>query len=111
MPWLNPLLIVYALLNIGLGIDGALHGSVVSVIAGVAIGVLMLGSVALAKTQPRAGRIASLVIAVAVLAQFLRKFLTTHAWLPAGTLVVASAVVILALLWGHMIAITARKAG
>jgi len=110
MPWLNTLLITYALLNIGLGIDGfASKGSVISLIAGCAAGVLMIGTVILTKTRPRIGRIGSLVIGLAMMGQFLPKFIKTGVWLPAGILTVASAIVVIALVLGHLMGMMARK--
>lgn len=104
MPWLNPLLVVYALLNIVLGIHGAISAKEYYSLSGVAIGLLVLGSIAWAKTQPRWGRIASLVIAALVVARFMPKFLKTQQWYPAGLEVIASIVVIVALLAGHLLA-------
>ena len=62
----------------------------------------MLGSVDLAQSQPRWGRILSLVIAIAILGNFAPKFFKTGDWVPAGTMMIASAIVVVALLGGHM---------
>ncbi len=111
MPWLNTVLILFSLLNIGLGIYGyASKNSMPSLIAGVVIGALMLGTVALAKTHPRWGRIGSLALAVAVLGQFAPKFFKTQDWLPAGILTVAGGFVVVCLLGGHFAAMRAKKA-
>ncbi len=71
---LNILLVSFSILMIGMGAEAA-SKSMVSLIAGATIGLLMLGSVALAKSNPRAGRIMSLVVAVLPLGRFLPKFL------------------------------------
>ena len=110
MGWLNVVLVLYSLLNIGLAIYGYQQGSQVSLIAGLAIGVLMLGSVALSMTHPRWGRIFSLVLALAVTGRFLPLFLKTKDWLPAGVLTVASVIVIVCLLGGHLFANRDRSA-
>lgn len=110
MPWLNNLLVLFSLLNIGLGIYGFVaKDSLVSLIAGVAIGALMLGTVALAKTQPRWGRIGSLVLCVAVIGQFLPKFLKSQHWLPAGILAFSGIFVAACLIGAHLAASAAKK--
>ena len=110
MRWLNALLILFSLLSIGLGIYGfSEKGSAVSLIAGGAAGFFMLGSVFWAQSQPRWGRIASLIIALAMLGQFTPKFFKTGDWLPAGVMMVSSAIVVVALLAGHVMGNQARK--
>jgi len=107
---LNVLLMLYAALNLGLGIYGfAIKQSSVSLIAGAAIAALILFTLWLTKSNPRMGRIGSLIVAVLVTGQFLPKFLKSGDWLPAGILSIASGVVILALLGGHMMAMQAKK--
>lgn len=109
MRWLNALLITFSLLSIGLGIYGfSEKGSAVSLIAGGAAGFFMLASVYLAQSQPRWGRIASVVIAVAMLGQFAPKFFKTGDWVPAGTMMIASALVVVALLGAHFMANRAK---
>ncbi len=110
MPWLNTVLILFSLLNIGLGIYGYVaKDTLVSLIAGVVIGALMLGSVALTKTHPRWGRIASLIITIAVLGQFAPKFLKTQDWLPAGVLTITGAIVFVCLGVGHMLGVRSKN--
>ncbi|MBC8065396.1 MAG: TMEM14 family protein [Chlorobia bacterium] len=111
MPWLNTVLVLFSLLNIGLGIYGYVaKNTLVSLIAGVVIGLLMLGTVALAKTHPRWGRIGSLVLCVAVLGQFAPKFIKTQDWVPAGILTVVAAIVVVCLGVGHMLGMKAKNA-
>lgn len=110
MRWLNTLLIVFSLLSIGLGIYGfSEKGSAVSLIAGGAAGFFMLATVYVAQNHPRWGRIASLVIAIAMLGQFTPKFLKTNDWVPAGTMMIASAIVVIALIAGHAMGMQAKK--
>lgn len=107
---LNVLLMLYAALNLGLGIYGfAVKQSMVSLIAGAAIAALILFTLWLTKTNPRMGRIGSLIVAVLVTGRFLPMFLKSGDWLPAGILSIASGVVIIALLAGHMMAMQAKK--
>lgn len=110
MPWLNTVLILFSILNIGLGIYGFVaKDTLVSLIAGLVIGTLMLGTVALAKTHPRWGRIGSMLLAVAVLGQFAPKFFESKDWLPAGILMVAGCIVVVCLLAGHLSATRAKN--
>lgn len=109
MAWLNTVLVLYSLLSIGLGVYGYTNSnSIQSLIAGVAVGVLMLGSVALAKTHPRWGRIGAVVICLLVIGRFLPAFLKTQDWLPAGIMAFASIFVALCLIGAHLYA-TAQK--
>ena len=108
--WLNAILLLFSLLNIGLGIYGYVYKqSLVSLIAGLVIGVLMLGTVALAQSHPRWGRIGSLMLAIVVVIQFLPKFLNTGDWLPAGTLAFSGIAVGIALIAGHLLAQSNRS--
>jgi hypothetical protein len=110
MRWLNALLIIFSLLSIGLGIYGfSEKGSAVSLIAGGAAGFFMLATVYWAQSQPRWARIASLLIAVGMLIKFLPTFLKDGNWLRGGIMAIASAVIIVALLAGHMMGMQARK--
>lgn len=111
MPWLNAVLVLFSLLNIGLGIYGyVVKDTLVSLIAGLVIGALMLGTVALAKTHPRWGRIGSLVLTIAVLGQFAPKFIKTQDWLPAGILSISAAIVFICLGVGHMLGMRSKAA-
>lgn len=111
MPWLNVVLVLFSLLNIGLGIYGyVVKDTLISLIAGVVIGALMLGTVALAKSHPRWGRIGSLVLTIAVLGQFAPKFIKTQDWLPAGILTVSAAIVFICLGVGHMLGMRSKAA-
>jgi len=101
---LNPLIVVYALLNIVLGIVGAIRAHEIWSLAGVVIGLLVFGCLAWTKTNPRAGRIATLVIALLVAGRFGKKFFGEGQWYPAGIEVISSVVVIVALLAGHLMA-------
>jgi uncharacterized membrane protein (UPF0136 family) len=109
MGWLNVLLVLFALLSIGLGTYGYVNSnSIQSLIAGVAIGVLMLGTVALAKSHPRWGRIGSLVVCLLVIGRFLPIFIRTQDWLPAGIMAISAITVAVCLIGAHLAA-SARK--
>ena len=110
MSWLNSVLVLYSLLSIGLGTYGYVNSnSIQSLIAGVAIGFLILGSVALAKTQPRWARIGALVITLLVIGRFLPIFVRTQDWLPAGVMAFSSILVAVCLIGAHLAAMAARK--
>ena len=65
MPWLNVVLFLYGLLNVGMGAMGYFEkGSVISLISGGTAGLLVLGSILYARKNPRAARIAALVVTV-----------------------------------------------
>lgn len=110
MRWLNTLLLMYALLNVLMGILGFVRAhSRPSLIAGTAAGVIVLGSVALAKSNPRAGRIASLVVALLLLGRFAPGAFQNQLY-PAGIMFVASLIVAISLVAGHVMGMKAKKA-
>ena len=107
---LNALIVVYAVLCIVLGIYGSVTAKEYYSLAGVAIGLLQFGCLALLPKWPRWSRIGSLVVAVLVLGRFLPKYLSEGNWLPAGVLAVASAVLIIALVLGHVLGMQSNRA-
>ncbi len=105
---INFVLVGYALLMIGMGIEAA-SKSMISLIAGAAIGLLMIASVVLYGKNPRAGRIMSVVVALIPLGRFLPKFIKEGAIWPAGLAVIASVGVIIMLVSAHFIAMSKRS--
>ena len=104
MPLVNGALLIYAILSIALGAFGYFEkGSIISLIAGGIAGLLILGTVALAKTNPRAGRIASAVIALLMLGQMGRKAFEDKTW-HTVTMTVASVIVLAILIGAHFYA-------
>jgi hypothetical protein len=103
MRWLNSSIVIYALLCIVLGIYGAVSAGEYFSLAGVLIGLLELGCLAALPKNPRLSRIGSLVIALGVLGMFLPKFIKLGKWLPAGVLTFASAILVVALIAGHLL--------
>jgi uncharacterized membrane protein (UPF0136 family) len=109
---INPVLVVYALLMMGMGIEAYVaKGSMPSLIAGVAIGLLMLGSLALLGKNPRVSRISSMVVALIPLGRFLPALIQKQQIYPAGVTVVASLGVVIMLGAGHMMAMKKKNAG
>ena len=108
MRGLNLLIVIYAVLCIVLGIYGAISAKEYFSLAGVLIGVLQFACLGWTRSNPRAGRIGSLVIAILVLGQFMPKFIKLGKW-PAGVLSIASIILIIALLAGDFMAMSAKK--
>lgn len=104
----NFVLAGYALLMIGMGVEAA-SKSMISLIAGAAIGLLMLGTLALHKSNPRAGRIGSMLVAAIPLGRFLPKYIKEQSMWPAGVAVIASVGVIVMLLATHFISMRKRS--
>gem|GEM_PF-1177186 len=116
MGFVNLTVLLFALLNIVLGIVGGLgltggRPSRESLIAGIAAGALLLGTLALAKTHPRWGRIGSAVICLLLLGRFAGPFFSRGTWYPAGLMVIAAGFTLAVLIGGHIAATRARKAG
>jgi uncharacterized membrane protein (UPF0136 family) len=110
MPWLNIVLILYVLLNIVMGVLGYVNKhSVISLVAGVGAGVIVLGSMALAKSNPRAGRITALVVSVLLIGRFAPKAFENQLY-PAGIMFASSIIVAISLGAGHMMGMKAKKA-
>jgi len=94
MVWLNGVVLLYALLNIGGGIEGFISKhSLPSVISGVIAGVLLIGGAALAYNMPKVGYGICAFVAVADLGFFGPKLMKTSAVWPAGVMVGASVIV------------------
>lgn len=102
MGWLNTVVILYALLNIGGGVEGFLaKHSVPSVISGVTAGILLVVGVMLASNS-RAGYILCAIVALGDLGYFASAIARKgFALWPAGVMVAASAVVLVCLALAH----------
>jgi len=109
MPWLNAVLLFYALLTLVMGLLGYINKhSVPSLIAGTAAAVIILAALAFGKRNPRASRITCLVIAVLLLGRFATKALSNELY-PSGIMFVCSLIVIVCLGAGHMMGMKAKK--
>jgi len=110
MPWLNIILLLYCLLNVVMGTLGYINkGSLISLIAGVTAAIVILASMVWTRTNPRSGRITSLIVAVLLLGRFAPKAFQNQLY-PAGIMFVCSLVVIICLCAGHMMGMKAKKA-
>ena len=111
MQSVNVVVLVYALLSIGMGLYGYFaKGSWQSAVAGGVAGLLLLGTLALAKSHPRWGRIGAAVIALLLLGRFAGPFFKTGDWVPAGVMMIASVIALAVLIGGHVMATRKRKA-
>jgi hypothetical protein len=112
---INGAIVAYSLMVIGMGVQAYFFPSEgkdpssVSLMASSAIGLLMLGSLGLWTKNPRAGRIMSLVLAIAAFGRFIGVFMKDKAIYPAGVVVLTSLILIGLLGFGHMAASKAKK--
>jgi uncharacterized membrane protein (UPF0136 family) len=110
MKAVNLVVLVYALLTIAMGVYGYTNkGSMVSMVAGGVSGLLLLGSLALYKSNPRAGRIGAAVISLLLLLRFIGPFLSSGDWVPGGVMTLASGFTLAVLVGGHFAAMSKRK--
>ena len=110
MPWLNVVLLLYAVLNVTMGLLGYINKhSIISLIAGTLAALVIAFCLLLTKTNPRAARITSLVVAVLLLGRFAPKAFANQLY-PAGIMFVCSLIVIICLGAGHMIGMKEKKA-
>ncbi|RYG68132.1 hypothetical protein EON77_15805 [bacterium] len=110
MRWLNQILVLYSAIMILLGFQGYFMAhSLPSLIGGVAIGLLMLGSVALSLTNPRPARIGAAILSLAVLVWFTRGYVENRNFFPAGFIVILTFIVLGCLVAGHFMGMLARR--
>lgn len=107
MPFVNATLLAYGILCILFGAYGtykAPNHEIFSLVGGLVAGMLVIGSVAWAKTNPRAGRILALVVSLAMFGKFMRNDHMTG-----KILAVLSIAVAVILLGAHFVAMRARR--
>jgi uncharacterized membrane protein (UPF0136 family) len=114
MKFVDVVVLLYAILTIVMGILGYAapttgHPSLISLIAGGIAGAILIGTLALAKTNPRAARITAAVVSLALLGRFAGSFFDTGKWYPAGIMMVASLFALVVLVGGHFVAMSQRK--
>jgi uncharacterized membrane protein (UPF0136 family) len=102
MAWLKVVVGMFAILNIGGGIEGYISkGSVPSIISGCVAGVLLLVGLFLATNNTRLGFGICAVVAFGDLGFFTMKLTKGGGLWPAGVMVAASVVTLGALVAGH----------
>lgn len=104
----NIVVAAYGILSIALGVYGY-SKSPISLIAGGIAGLLVLGSLALVKTQPRVARIGVAVIALLMLLQMGKKAVVEQQWHQI-TMSIASLIVIIVLVGAHLAATSRKRA-
>ncbi len=114
---INIALITYGVMCIAMGVQAAFfphegaNASMVSLYAAGGLGLLMIASVYIWTKSPRVGRIMAVVLALLSLGRFAGKFMKEQQMYPAGITVIASIIVIVMLVAGHMQGMKDRKAG
>ncbi|MCC7433700.1 MAG: hypothetical protein IT363_03385 [Methanoregulaceae archaeon] len=104
---INVAIAILGVLSIALGAQASFApreghtASLVSFIAGGAIGVLLLASIALWKKNPRAGRIMAAILSLLIIGRF-APTVSEKGFYPGGLLVGASAIVFILLVAGHL---------
>jgi uncharacterized membrane protein (UPF0136 family) len=102
MTWLPWTILAYGVLNIVMGLIGYLNkGSMVSLIAGGAAGLLIIAAAALARTHPRWGYFFAFVLALMLLGRFAGPFVRTQQIFPAGVMAAASLLMAGILVYAH----------
>ncbi len=105
MPKLNVFLLIYGILMIAMGIHGFVSkGSVASLVAAGSVGAIIIGTVALYKTNPRPARIIGAVVSLLTLGMEGSKLLNKPVFYPHG---LAAGLSVIAFVWlgaGHLLA-------
>lgn len=110
MRWLNTVLVLYSAIMILMGLQGYFSSqSLPSLIGGVTIGLLMLGTVALSLTNPRPARIGAAILSGAVLVWFLRGYFENRNFYPAGFIAILTFIVLGCLIASHFMGMLARR--
>jgi len=103
-------MIVYGIFEIVMGVVGYISkASVISLIAGCASGIIVIGCAALTKTNPRVGFITATVVALIVAGSMVGKTLKGVIY-PSGIILVVSILFALILVGAHFAAVSKRKA-
>lgn len=102
MLWLNTIVGLFALLNIVGGFVGYQEKhSIMSLIGGGVIGVVLIASVFMTKSNPKGGYLLAGAMTLLTLGFFMMRYMTGHKIWPAGVMVLASVAVLACLVAGH----------
>jgi uncharacterized membrane protein (UPF0136 family) len=100
--WLDISLLIYALVMLGGGIGGYVSaGSLPSLISGIVSGILLLASVALARSNPKLGYGLAALTALILVGVFIERYMKTHKAMPSLGLIGLSALMLVLLAVGH----------
>ncbi len=101
MGWLSICVIVYGIVMLMGGVMGYVTAkSVPSLITGLVSGMLLIGSMALAKTHPRIGYFLATLVTVALIGVFLERYMKVHGMRNIG-LIALSGLMLVLLIVGH----------
>jgi len=102
MPWLSIAVIVYGIAVAGGGVMGYVEAkSIMSILTGGLIGVLLIIAGVISSSQPKVGYGSATVLALALLAFFIYRFMSTHKMMPAMGVIGLSVVMLILLIVGH----------
>lgn len=101
MNWVQMVAAGFGVLNIALGAHGAANGSMVSLYAGGAIGVLAIIGALMAKNHPLIGYGLAALACLAIMGRFGPKLMKEPTVYPGGVLVVAAVITLVCLIYGH----------
>lgn len=101
MTSLRTSLLLFGLLNVGMGIHGAIQGSMVSLAAAGGAGLLAIVGALVAKNKPSIGFGIGAVVCVALLGNFVPKLVKQFTIYPAGVAAGAAALMLFMLAYGH----------
>lgn len=111
MVWLERTLLYYGIFNIALGIWGFVEGSPISLAAGGGAGVLVIVAAWIAKTRPTIGHILAALVCLALLGRFVMLSMKEFKWVPGGIEIIASSIVLICLVAGHLLGRRATGSG
>ena len=102
MGWLNIAIFIYAILMLGGGIGGYVKAhSVPSLVTGIVSAVLLIGAVALAKTNPKVGYMIASLVTLVLVGIFIKRYVETQKVMPSLGLVGLSLLMLGMLIVGH----------
>lgn len=109
MNWIQSVMVLYGVFDICMGLLGTIKAhEIASLLGGGIAGILVIGCAALAKTHPRIGYIAALVISLLVAGKFAPDTFRGTVY-PAGIIFWVSILFAATLLLAHFLAMRRRK--
>jgi uncharacterized membrane protein (UPF0136 family) len=102
MPWLSIAVIVYGIAVAAGGVMGYIEAkSIMSILTGGLAGVLIIIAGVMSNSNPKAGYGSAAVLAIALTAFFIYRFMSTHKAMPAMGVIGLSVVMLVLLVVGH----------
>lgn len=94
-------LVLYGVLNLVLGILGAMKGSMVSLYAAGGAGVVAIVAALIARSNPKVGYVIGALVCLALLGRFVPKLMQDFQLYPGGIAAIASVAMLVLLIAGH----------